>query len=229
MGLLDAFLAPAGPTLRGSRLIMRMPQMRDYDNWRRLRQDSREFLSPWEPLWTTDELTRKSYRTRLTRYVQEAQERSGFTFFLLNPADETIFGGLTVGQIRRGVAQSCTLGYWMGEAHAGQGLMREAVELLKPFVFEIEALHRIEAACLPSNKRSIRLLEKAGFRREGYLQKYLKIAGAWEDHYLYSLLAEDWTNRPANILTADEPGAPTGMRALASHVAPAPARGPVGS
>ena len=70
--------------------------------------------------------------------------------------------------------------------------MHRAIETLKPFVFDVEGLHRIEAACLPANARSIRLLEKSGFRREGYLHKYLKIAGAWEDHHLYSLLAEDW-------------------------------------
>lgn len=191
MGLLDILLSPAGPVLRGSRLTMRMPRMGDYESWQRVRRESQAFLKPWEPLWTADELSRKAYRARLNRYLQEAHEHAGFTFFLVGPAKGEVLGGVTVGQIRRGVAQCCTLGYWMGETHAGQGLMREAVELLKPFVFEVEGLHRIEAACLPSNARSIRLLDKAGFRREGYLHRYLKIAGAWEDHYLYSLLADE--------------------------------------
>ena len=193
MRLLDALLGPGLPTLSGDGIRLRLPRARDYEGWRALRQDSRNFLTPWEPSWTADELSRTAFRIRLMRYRQDARERSGYTFFIVDPSENTLYGGVTVGQIRRGVAQSCTLGYWMGEAHAGRGIMFRAVEALKPFVFDVEGLHRMEAACLPSNVRSIRLLEKSGFRREGYLQKYLKIAGSWEDHYLYSLLAEDWT------------------------------------
>ncbi|KAB0679570.1 GNAT family N-acetyltransferase [Aureimonas leprariae] len=208
MGLFDAILSPSGPVLRGGRVVLRTPRMRDFEAWRKLREESREFLMPWEPLWTPDELTRKAYRMRLNRYLRETQERSGFTFFLKDAGTDELFGGLTLGLIRRGVAQTSTLGYWMGERHAGKGLMREAVELLKPFVFEVEGLHRIEAACLPSNARSIRLLERCGFRREGYLQKYLKIAGSWEDHHLYSLVAEDWAAELARQAAASRDGGP---------------------
>lgn len=193
MRLFDALFSPAYPSIPGDGVLLRMPIGRDYESWRALRHASRQFLVPWEPLWTSDELSRKAFRIRLMRYRQEARERSGYTFFLFDPSGRTLYGGVTIGLIRRGVAQSCTLGYWMGEPYAGSGLMHRAVEALKPFVFDVEGLHRMEAACLPSNARSIRLLEKSGFRREGYLQKYLKIAGSWEDHYLYSLLAEDWT------------------------------------
>lgn len=193
MRFLDALLTPGLPIIRGDGVLLRLPRGRDYEGWRTLREASRRFLTPWEPLWTADELSRSAYRIRLLRYRQDARERSGYTFFVFDPAGRTLYGGVTVGQIRRGVAQSCTLGYWMGETHAGTGIMSRAVEALKPFVFDVESLHRIEAACLPSNARSIRLLEKSGFRREGYLRNYLKIAGAWEDHYIYSLLAEDWT------------------------------------
>jgi ribosomal-protein-alanine N-acetyltransferase len=103
-----------------------------------------------------------------------------------------IVGGVTLGSIRRGVAESCTLGYWMGEQHAGQGPMADALRGLLPHVFDRMRLHRIEAACIPDNARSQRLLEKVGFRREGYLNGYLKINGAWRDHLLYALIAEDW-------------------------------------
>ena len=193
MRILDAFSGSAFPSVSGPGILLRLPRGGDYEEWRSLRQASREFLSPWEPLWTSDELSRRSFRSRMRRYRRDAKERSGYTFLLFDASAGTLYGGVTIGLIRRGVAQSCTLGYWMGEQHAGNGLMHRAVEALKPFVFEVEGLHRIEAACLPSNNRSIRLLEKAGFQREGYLQKYLKIAGSWEDHYLYSLLAEDWS------------------------------------
>ena len=102
-----------------------------------------------------------------------------------------MIGGLTIGYIRRGAAQCCMIGYWMGERHAGQGHMVAALQLVIPYIFSSLQLHRIEAACIPENERSIRLLEKAGFQREGYLRDYLKINGQWRDHLMFSLLARD--------------------------------------
>ncbi|BDA83107.1 GCN5 family N-acetyltransferase [Aureimonas sp. SA4125] len=192
MRLFDVFSGPPLPTVRGDGVLLRLPRRRDYEAWRSLRQASRDFLAPWEPSWTSDELSRQAFSLRMLRYRRDARERASYSFLLFDGSGTTLHGGVTVGLVRRGVAQSCTLGYWMGEAYAGKGHMHRAIEALKPFVFDIEGLHRVEAACLPSNQRSICLLEKSGFRREGYLRQYLKIAGAWEDHYLYSLLADDW-------------------------------------
>ena len=79
----------------------------------------------------------------------------------------------------------------MGEAHANQGLMGEALTGLLPFAFERLGLHRIEAACLPHNRASRALLAKLGFREEGHAQRYLKINGSWQDHVLHALLAEE--------------------------------------
>ncbi len=197
MRLFDQLFGQVLPDIADERLLLRLPRADDYPQWRDLRAESRAFLAPWEPAWSGDELSRPAYRARLKRYRQEAVERSGYTFFLFDAKGGMLLGGATVGQIRRGVAQSCTLGYWMGERYAGRGLMRGAVELIKPFVFEVERLHRIEAACLPTNARSIALLQRCGFRYEGHLRKYLKIDGRWEDHNLYALLAEDGGARPA--------------------------------
>jgi ribosomal-protein-alanine N-acetyltransferase len=205
VGLFERWLTPAFPRIEGEGVLLRLPEQRDYEDWRRLREASRGFLTPWEPLWSPDELSVRAYRQRLLRYRLDARERSGYTFFLFDADKGTLLGGVTVGQIRRGVAQCCTLGYWMGEPHAGAGWMHRGVEALKPFVFDVEGLHRIEAACLPTNVRSIRLLEKSGFRREGYLRNYLKIAGHWEDHHLYSHLAEDRTGPGALPRTLREP------------------------
>ena len=193
MSILDHFTGPQLPNLEGRSVMLRMPRRGDFGAWRKLRHESRDFLRPWEPLWAADELSRDSYRIRIRRYAQDAREGSSFTFFLFDRAGQTLYGGTTLGHIRRGVAQCGTLGYWMGERYAGRGHMREAVELLKLFAFEVQGLHRIEAACLPRNARSIGLLERAGFKREGELRRYLKIAGRWEDHVLYSMLAEEWT------------------------------------
>ena len=92
----------------------------------------------------------------------------------------------TLGNIRRGVTQSGQVGYWIGERHGGKGLMREAVKLVCEYGFSYNGLHRLEAACIPGNTRSVRLLEASGFEREGLLRSYLKINGTWQDHFLYA-------------------------------------------
>jgi len=207
MGLIDHFMGSSAPVLTGDGVLLRLPRHTDFPAWRNLREESRDFLRPWEPMWTLDELSWPAYRRRIRRYNQEAREGSGYSFFIFDAAETTLFGGVTVGHIRRGVAQSCTLGYWMGERHAGQGHMRRAVEAVKLFAFDIEGLHRIEAACLPRNERSIRLLESCGFSHEGHLRGYLKIAGRWEDHCLYALLAEQWSRSTASAVA--QTGDPT--------------------
>jgi ribosomal-protein-alanine N-acetyltransferase len=111
------------------------------------------------------------------------------TFFIFENRSGRLTGGITLGNIRHGVAQSGHIGYWIGERFAGQGLMVDAVKLVISFAFDSLRLHRLEAACIPGNARSIRVLEKAGFQREGLLKSYLKINGVWQDHYLYALIA----------------------------------------
>ncbi|GGE34696.1 ribosomal-protein-alanine N-acetyltransferase [Agaricicola taiwanensis] len=183
--------SPMLPVLYRGGLYLRMPQLGDFDQWAELRAASRSFLQPWEPLWPADDLTRPSFRRRLRRYGDEIREDSAYPFFLFRQSDDVLLGGLTFSNVRRGVVQATTLGYWMGSPHAGKGLMTEGVRACLPFVFGHLGLHRLEAACLPSNASSIRLLEKVGFKREGIARRYLCINGRWQDHILYGLLADD--------------------------------------
>lgn len=180
-----------GPSIKGRGVYLRMPVMGDYAVWSSLREKSRDFLTPWEPIWPEDDLTRVAFRRRIRRYQQEVQDDQGYAFFMFREEDDRLLGGLALSNMRRGVAQACTLGYWMGEAHAGQGYMSAGVRALIPFVFDTLRLHRLEAACMPTNQASIRILERAGFKREGYARKYLSIAGRWEDHLLYAILDQD--------------------------------------
>ena len=182
---------PSRPLIRTPNLYLRAPQASDHAAWALLRMESREFLTPWEPTWNEDDLTRASFRLRAKRAAREISTDEAYSLFIFETGTETLIGGLTLGLIRRGVAQACTLGYWMGERHAGQGHMFGALKLVIPYIFSSLQLHRIEAACIPDNTRSIRLLEKAGFRQEGYLREYLKINGEWRDHVMFSLLAAD--------------------------------------
>jgi [ribosomal protein S5]-alanine N-acetyltransferase len=181
--------APA--TLQGNGLHLRVPVTGDYPQWAELRARSRSFLVPWEPTWAPDELTRSAYRRRLKQYQKELREETGYAFFIFRSTDQRLLGGLSLSNVRRGVTQACTLGYWMGAPFAGQGYMTEAVRVLVPFVFSHLWLHRLEAACLPENVVSRRVLERHGFSYEGLARRYLKINGRWQDHCLYALVSDD--------------------------------------
>lgn len=177
--------------IRGEGVYLRPPVQQDFGPWAELREKSRTFLVPWEPTWPVDDLTRSAYRRRLRRQAEEMERDEAFPFFVFRSSDHTLLGGLTLGQIRRGVSQTGTLGYWMGETHAGQGYMSRAVRATLVWAFATLRLHRIEAACLPHNDRSIRLLERSGFKKEGYARAYLRINGAWQDHVLFAILDSD--------------------------------------
>lgn len=195
MVFLRSVTAESGPAIHGSGVYLRTPQMGDFPAWAALRERSRDFLTPWEPTWPVDDLTRGAFRRRIRRYMQDIRDDAAYPFFIFTAEDQGFVGGLTLSNVRRGVTQSCSLGYWIGEPFAQQGHMSAAVSAIMPFVFEHLRLHRLEAACLPTNAASIRLLEKVGFTREGFARRYLRINGIWQDHLLYAILHDD--PRPA--------------------------------
>jgi len=176
------------PLVRGDGLYLRPAIAADYAAWARLREQSRAFLAPWEPTWLSDDLTRAAFRRRLRRQAEDIAADESFAFLIFDATSDELLGGLTLGGIRRGVAQAATLGYWMGAPHAGKGRMTRAVAAAVHFGFDTLRLHRIEAACIPDNAPSISLLERNGFQREGFARAYLKIADAWRDHVLLALL-----------------------------------------
>ncbi|NUJ79579.1 GNAT family N-acetyltransferase [Methylocystis sp. FS] len=177
--------------IRGDGLYLRASEMRDYMEWAELREKSRSFLTPWEPLWPIDDLTRASFRYRVRRHAEEMARDEAYSFFVFREEDDALMGGLSFGHVRRGVSQAATLGYWMGEPYAGKGHMTRAVRAACAYAFEKRGFHRIEAACLPTNEPSKRLLERVGFKQEGYARSYLNINGQWRDHLLYALLETD--------------------------------------
>lgn len=180
------------PVLQGSRVLLRAPRAGDYTAWRDLRRASRDFLRPYEPRWTDADLSRRVYTARLKRGRDEAKAGTDYSFFIFTsgPDSEELVGGITLSNVRRRAAQFVNLGYWMGHAFAGKGLMTEAVGLVIPFCFDTLGLHRIHAAFLPDNQASRRVLEKNGFREEGYAENYLQIDGRWADHVLFGLTRE---------------------------------------
>ena len=175
-----------GSVIEGRTVHLRHPSAGDYEAWAELRSASAGFLKPWEPAWPRDDLSRPAYRARLRRYQTEIRNGTGYPYFVLRRSDDVLVGGITLGNIRRGASQSAQIGYWSGQSHAGHGYMTEALGLLCEHAFTRFGLHRLEAACIPGNTRSERLLEKCGFRCEGLLAGYLKINGEWRDHHLYA-------------------------------------------
>ncbi|MGD9617472.1 MAG: GNAT family N-acetyltransferase [Alphaproteobacteria bacterium] len=187
------FLGRSEPLrLVGDRVFLRPPERGDYEAWATLRARSRGFLAPWEPTWPPDALSRSSYRMRLSRYAEDWRTDQGYNFFIFRNEDEALTGGVGLSNVRRGVAETASLGYWMGEPFARQRHMTAALPLVLDFAFSRLRLHRVEAACLPSNVPSRALLLRTGFRQEGYARAYLLIDGKWQDHLLFAILREDW-------------------------------------
>ena len=176
------------PSVVGEGVSLRTPQATDHAEWAALREQSREFLTPWEPTWPADDLSRGAFRRRIRRYTEDLRTDQSYAFLIFRSADGRLVGGLTLANVRRGVAQAGSLGYWMGLPYVRQGYMTAAVRAVIPFAFGTLRLHRLEAACIPSNTASIRLLENTGFVREGYARGYLCINGIWQDHLLYGRL-----------------------------------------
>ncbi len=182
--------------MEAPRVVLRRPVPADWRAWSILRADSRDFLVPWEPSWPDDAQTLAAYRRRLRQMTAEWRSDQGYGFFIYLREGERLVGGVNLSHLRRGVAQTASVGYWMGRGDSNKGLMTEAMGALLPYAFDRLGLHRVEAACLAHNKASRALLARLGFREEGYAVRYLKINGSWQDHVLHSLLADEYS-RPA--------------------------------
>ena len=191
MALLDWMTDATGPVVEGAGVLLRPPRTGDYSAWADLREHSRDYLQPWEPSWPDDDLTRAAYRRRLGVYAREMELGHAWPFFVFDLSGRTLMGAITLSNVRRGVAETGTLGYWVGQPFAGLGVATAAVQAMTGFAFRSVRLHRLEASCLPANMASRRVLEKAGFLKEGEARAYLKINGAWADHILFGLVADD--------------------------------------
>lgn len=182
--------------LESERIILRLPAHSDFSAWTALRRESRDFLTPWEPTWAEDHLSRKSFTNRVYWAQRASRGGTSLPLFLLR-RDGLLLGAITLDNIRRGPAQMGTMGYWIGQPFARRGYMREAISAVVHHAFTTLDLSRIEAACLPENAASRGVLEKAGFKYEGVAQSYLQINGRWRNHVLYANLRGDRRGRTA--------------------------------
>lgn len=177
------------------RMTLRLPQHGDWKDWALLRAESAAFLSPWEPVWSEDHLTRRAFTNRVYWAARAEGQGTALPLILVRREDQALIGAITLDNIRRGPSQSGTLGYWMGERFSRRGYMKEAILAVVHHAFNVMDLSRIEAACLPENVASRGVLEKCGFKYEGVAQSYLQIAGRWRNHVLYASLRTDRRGR----------------------------------
>ncbi|MEP6968174.1 MAG: GNAT family protein, partial [Pseudomonadota bacterium] len=181
MALLDWIAPDHELRLEGEGVRLRPHRASDYVQWAALRSGSREFLQPWEPTWPADDLTRGAFRRRLSAHGHDIERGAAYPFLVFRQSDDAMIGGVTLSNIRRGVAQMGALGYWIGEPYARRGHTLAAVRAVTGFCFGRLGLHRVEAACIPTNEGSRRVLLKAGFKQEGLARAYLRINGIWRD------------------------------------------------
>lgn len=187
--------SPRNMRLTAERVYLRSPRLSDWRDWASLREESRAFLVPWEPTWPPDALSNGAFRRRVRAHAQEWRDGTGYSFLIFKKQSDCLVGGITLSNLRRGVSQCASLGYWCGAPHARQGYVSEALAPVLDFTFGDLSLNRIEAACLPSNEASHGLLHKVGFREEGFAKGYLRINGQWRDHVLFAMLREEWRQR----------------------------------
>ena len=173
------------------RMSLRLPVQSDFKSWAMLREESIEFLEPWEPAWSIDHLSKKNFSNRVYWSQKAVGDGTAVPVFMILRSTGKILGAITLDNIRRGPAQVGTLGYWIGKSYTRNGFMREAIEALVYYAFNSIDLSRIEAACLPDNLASRSVLEKSGFKYEGVAQSYLQINGRWRNHVLYACLRSD--------------------------------------
>ena len=180
--------------IRTERLELRLPAAEDAAEIVRFYSDNREHLEPWSPDWPAAFLTEEFWRDQAEQRAQEHRAGLGarlFVFKLSEPA--RVIGNVSLTQVARGALQQCVLGYALAASEQGHGYMLEAVQATVRYAFETLGLHRVVASHMPRNERSARLLEKAGFEREGYSRSLLLIHGRWEDHVNTAIVNPDWT------------------------------------
>jgi ribosomal-protein-alanine N-acetyltransferase len=177
-----------------ARLVLRPPCTGDVAEVRRLLRGNHEHLKPWNPAPSVGEDPSSITEVSKTVLRQRRDWKRGASFVFMvaeRERPERFIGKIALSGIMRGGMFGAYLGYWMAEDHQGKGFVTEAIAAVLDFGFGPAGLHRIQAAIMPRNERSLRVIEKLAFRREGYAERYLQIAGKWEDHILFARTREE--------------------------------------
>lgn len=184
-------------SLRGPRVVLRPLLATDFDAWRKVRVESHDWLTKWEPLPLANypDITNdgRAFANRCAARDRDWQLGVAYGFGLFINGE--FAGEINLSNVHRGPFQNAYIGYWIGERFAGNGYMPEALVLMFQFVFEELGLHRVQISIVPRNSSSRRVVDKLGLRDEGTALRYLEINGVWEDHVRYAITYEDWLDR----------------------------------
>jgi ribosomal-protein-alanine N-acetyltransferase len=189
---------PITTRLTTERLVLRPPRTGDVPELRRAMRANFGHLRPWSaaPSAGEDPASLTGVSRAVIRHRGEWKRGQAFVFLLTPRGHEArVLGRVALGGVLLGAFRSAYLGYWIDAEHQGHGLMTEAVRATTGFAFEAAGLHRVQAAVMPRNTASQRVLAKVGYRQEGLALRYLCIAGAWEDHALFAMTSEEWPRR----------------------------------
>ncbi|HVM35606.1 MAG TPA: GNAT family protein [Actinomycetota bacterium] len=173
-------------------VMLRPLTLSDTDALFELRRNDRTYLEPWEPRRSESFWTFDAQQALIEADRRAAAEDRAYALGVFLPDEERLVGRVALSNIVRASWQNATLGYFIGQHFTGRGLATQAVRLVLQVAFENLSLHRVQAAAMPRNSASIRVLEKAGFVHEGMARRYLEINGIWEDHLLYGVTVEEW-------------------------------------
>lgn len=184
------------------RVVLRPLATADFDAWREVRGRNRDWLTRWEPRPISGHpdvtVDRRAFAARCGARDRERQLGSGYGFGIF--LGDQLVGEINISNIQRGPFQNAYVGYWIDEAHAGQGYMPEATVAVLRFAFEDLGLHRVQISIIPRNQASRRVVEKLALRDEGIALRYLEINGVWEDHIRYAITTEEWEDRRRELL-----------------------------
>ncbi len=188
-------------SLYGKRVMLRSLQISDFSEWKKVRLDNMNWLTKWEPTrppGMPDVINdRNAFGARCNARDRERHLGSGYGFGIF--VKGKFCGEINLSSIQRGPFQSCYVGYWIDEGHAGNGYTPEALAVVLKYAFEDLDLHRVQVAIIPRNSSSRRVVEKLSLREEGIAERYLEINGKWEDHMRYAFTAEEWDSRKEEI------------------------------
>lgn len=185
-------------TLTGPRIYLCPPKWDDCTDWIAVRTRNESALKPYEPVWPDKCLTPSFFRARLRRQYRDWHDHLARYFLIRLQDTNALIGGININHICLGAARHGSLGYWLDRDHQGQGYMGEAIGCVLDYAFKGMHFQRIQAACIPENEKSMRILRHAGFTEEGFARAYLQINGMWRDHHLFAITAQDYA-RPALV------------------------------
>jgi ribosomal-protein-alanine N-acetyltransferase len=192
------------PRLYGKRVMLRPLGPHDFGAWREVRLRNEDWLLPWEPQRPAGAADptreRAAFEARCSARERERAADHAYPFGVF--VDQQFAGEVNLNNVTRGALQGATIGYWIDRDRAGHAYTAEAVVVLLRFAFEQLQLHRIEVCIVPRNANSRRVVEKIGLRCEGVAERFLEIAGTWEDHLRYAITAEEWLERGQELTTA---------------------------